>query len=159
MRTRIVARAVVLDRDRNAILLVRNKGAEYWYIPGGGWEAERENILECAAREVREETGLEVSIGKFVYQQEFHASADLIVLEAFYMACAVGDVTLDKNHIDTDPDGAVGEARWFTRDEAAAIEIYPKVFETRFWDDLDDIVNGADRFIGVNGKTSKEGDE
>ena len=156
MRTRIVARAVVLDRGRNAILLVRNKDADYWYIPGGGWEAERENILQCAAREVKEETGLEASIGKFLYLQEFHATADLVVFEAFYLAVAVGDMTLDKNHIDTDPDGVVEEARWFTRDEVADIDIYPAVFKTKFWDDLNDILHGADRFIGANGKTSEE---
>lgn len=156
MRTRIVARAVVLDRERNAILLVRNKNADYWYIPGGGWEASRENILECAAREVREETGLEASIGKFLYLQEFHATADSVVFETFYLAAAVGEVILDKSHIDTDPDGVVEEARWFTKDEVADIDIYPVVFKTKFWDDLDDVVHAADRFIGANRKTSEE---
>lgn len=159
MRTRIVARAVVLDRERNAILLVRNKNADYWYIPGGGWEAERENILQCAAREVREETGLVVSIGKFVYLQEFHAMADSVIFEAFYLAAATGDTTLDANHIDTDPDGAVEEARWFTKEEVGNIDIYPVVFKMKFWDDLDDIVLGNDRSIGANGKISVERSE
>lgn len=150
MQTRIVARAVVYDAEKNSILLVRNRDDEYWYIPGGGWEADKENILECAAREVKEETGLEVEMGKFLYLQEFHASPERVIFEGFWLASVIGSAVLDENHVDTDPDGVVGEARWFTRDEVAKIIVYPEIFMNAFWDDIRNMINGEERFLGAN---------
>jgi len=152
MRTRIEARAVVYDQEQDRILLVRNRGADYWYIPGGGWEFESENILECAKREVKEETGLDVMIGKFLYLQEFHPSEDLVYFESFWLAKVVGSDVLDRDHVDTDPDGAVGEARWFTRQELSGIALYPERFKTTFWENIADIIGDEDRFIGVRSK-------
>jgi ADP-ribose pyrophosphatase YjhB (NUDIX family) len=149
MQTRIVSRAVVYDSDKRALLLVRNKDDDYWYIPGGGWEADRENILECAVREVKEETGLDASIGRLLYMQEFHASPERIIFEPFFLATIEGDTALDANHIDTDPDGSVGEARWFTREDLEGVEVYPTVFKDRFWEEIDGMLEGKDRFLGV----------
>lgn len=151
MQTRIVARAVVYDPDRQALLLVRNRSDAYWYIPGGGWEAERENILECAVREVKEETGLEVSAGRLLYMQEFHASPERVIFEPFFLATVNGSSVLDAAHIDTDPEGSVGEARWFTRRELEGVEVYPQAFKERFWEEIDTMLQGRDRFLGVRG--------
>ena len=35
MQTRVLARVVAYDPDAEKILLVRNKGADYWYVGGG----------------------------------------------------------------------------------------------------------------------------
>ena len=69
-RLRVLARVLVL-KD-NKILLVRNKGANFWYPPGGGWEYAEETITECASREVNEETGYSVDIERLLWLQEFH---------------------------------------------------------------------------------------
>lgn len=151
MQTRIVSRAVVYDPERGALLLVRNRSDDYWYIPGGGWEAARENILECAAREVKEETGLDVAVGRLLYMQEFHASPERVIFEPFFLATVIGSSVLDASHIDTDPDGSVGEARWFTKAELEAVEVYPRAFKERFWEEIDGMLEGADRFLGVRG--------
>jgi ADP-ribose pyrophosphatase YjhB (NUDIX family) len=151
MQTRIVSRAVIYDPENKALLLVRNRDDDYWYIPGGGWEAEQENILECAAREVKEETGLDVTVGRLLYMQEFHASPERVIFEPFFLATVKGSTALDANHIDTDPDGSVGEARWFTRQELAQAEVYPQAFKERFWDEIEGMMEGKDRFLGVRG--------
>lgn len=151
MQARIVSRAVVYDPENEALLLVRNRDDDYWYIPGGGWEAERENILECAVREVKEETGLDVNIGRLLYVQEFHASADRIIFEPFFLATVEGSADLDANHVDTDPDGSVGEARWFTKEELGAVDVYPQAFKERFWEEIGGMLEGDDRFLGVRG--------
>ena len=62
MKVRILARVVTYDPDTKKVLLVRNKGAKFWYAPGGEWQQDTETILEAATREVREETGLEAEI-------------------------------------------------------------------------------------------------
>lgn len=152
MSTRITARAVVYDREKDSVLLVKSRNTDFWHIPGGGWEADREDVLECAKREVKEETGLDVEIGKFLYLQEYHHSSDSIIFDTFWLASPIGETSIDEEHIDEDlgSDGGIIEKRWFARGEVREMELYPEVFRERFWDDLDDIASGVDRFLGVN---------
>lgn len=60
---------VVIDADK--ILLVKHrKGARhYWVLPGGRLEY-GETFNECAVREVKEETGLDVEVEKIVFLSE-----------------------------------------------------------------------------------------
>ena len=54
------ASAVVLDRD-GKIVLQRRKDNEMWALPGGVMEL-GESVEDCAVRETREETGLDVEV-------------------------------------------------------------------------------------------------
>lgn len=54
------ASAIVIN-DNDEILLLKRRDNSLWTIPGGGHEA-GETIEDTAVREVREETGLEVTI-------------------------------------------------------------------------------------------------
>lgn len=59
--------AAVMEGGR--LLLLRcapHEGGEFWVLPGGGRE-EGESGAECVAREVREEAGVEVSVGHVLY--------------------------------------------------------------------------------------------
>lgn len=61
--------AVVLRHD--AVVLVRcafKNGPTVWMLPGGGRE-EGEDELTCVAREVREETGLEVRVDRLLFDR------------------------------------------------------------------------------------------
>jgi ADP-ribose pyrophosphatase YjhB (NUDIX family) len=63
--------SVVVIKDGKEILLVRHrKGTrQYWVLPGGRLEY-GETFIECAKREMKEETGLEVEIDNLVYLSE-----------------------------------------------------------------------------------------
>lgn len=123
---RILARTLVVDNDK--VLLVRNVDTEYWYLPGGGWEYERESITECARREVAEETGYNVQIDRLLWLQEFH-QAHQIFFETFWLAYISASNTQSegmlRQHIDLDPQGIVEEARWHTEEEMAELKVYP----------------------------------
>ena len=65
MTMRRRAAAIVIDRDRVA-MIERRPGSELYYlIPGGAVEA-GEDIAAAARREIAEELGLEISVGPLV---------------------------------------------------------------------------------------------
>lgn len=150
MKTRILARVLVYDEKTNKILLVRNNDASFWYIPGGGWEYERENILECGVREIKEETGLDVEIKKFLFLQEYHENKESIFFETIWLANVKNTTELNDKHVDLDPNGKVEEVKWFSKEELIDKTVYPKILKDFFWDNLKETLEGYDRFIGVN---------
>ncbi|MGV8121120.1 MAG: NUDIX domain-containing protein [Candidatus Xenobiia bacterium LiM19] len=62
--------AVVLLRDSKILMVEHQKdGKTYWLLPGGGLNY-GEKIEECARREIKEETNLDISIGSFLFLSE-----------------------------------------------------------------------------------------
>ncbi|UOQ52459.1 NUDIX domain-containing protein [Hymenobacter cellulosivorans] len=57
-------------------------GLPFWSPPGGGWQF-GETIQECLRREYQEETGLEVTVGRFLHLHEFKTDT-LQALELFF---------------------------------------------------------------------------
>lgn len=128
---RIISRVMVVHDDK--ILLVRNRGAKFWYPPGGGWEFDQESLADCAVREVAEETGYKVVVKDLVWVREFRED-EKIFLETFWRATLADDneqtfETL-KDHIDLDENGAVEEAHWFTEAELEDIKVLPPIVKT-----------------------------
>lgn len=64
-------RVSVVVIDDSKILLVRHrKGSrQYWVLPGGRLEY-GENFFECAVRELKEETGLDVEVERLLFLSE-----------------------------------------------------------------------------------------
>ena len=60
---------VVLIRD-DRLLLVRQNNREFWVFPGGTLEPD-EGLEECAVREMKEETNLDVAIERVLYLADF----------------------------------------------------------------------------------------
>lgn len=150
MNIRILSRVVVYDQAENKILLVKNKGTNFWYAPGGGWEYEKENVLQCAEREVIEEVGLKVNIKRLLYAQEFHATEDTIFFEMFWLAVPKEGVEIDEAHIDLDPNGQVETAKWYSKDELQELKVFPKRLKNTFWDNIIRMLEDEDPFIGVS---------
>lgn len=124
MRLRLLCRVVCYDAESDSVLLVRNRGQKWWYAPGGGWEYEKEDILTCAEREGREETGLEMNIEcQILTQTLFITEENATWLEMFWLASPKNGTNLPEGHIDEH--GVVEEARWFKLNELNQFTVYP----------------------------------
>jgi 8-oxo-dGTP pyrophosphatase MutT (NUDIX family) len=60
-KIRLGCSAVLLDENREKVLLTRRADNGQWCLPSGGAEA-GESVIETCVREVREETGLIVQV-------------------------------------------------------------------------------------------------
>ncbi len=149
MILRNVTRVVTFDPESSRILLVKNQGQDFWYPPGGGWEYERESIVECAEREALEETGLKVSVKKLLYAQEFRVRDEEVNFETVWFALPAAGTVLDQTHVDQDVDGKVESAKWFSREELSDFTVYPQRLKDSFWTNLEKFLSDEDPFIGV----------
>lgn len=117
-RPRIAARALILHEDR-LLLVNAYPGARLglWCAPGGGCEA-GQSLPENLAREVHEETGLQISVGAPVLVNEFHDPDTGFHQIDLFFRCRITGGTLDDGW--TDPEGVVTDRRFFTRAELEA---------------------------------------
>jgi ADP-ribose pyrophosphatase YjhB (NUDIX family) len=134
VRYGISAAGIVVREHR--LLLVRHHRPgrfDFWLPPGGGLEGE-EGILECAAREVREETGLLVRPGRIAYVEEI-LEPDFHFCK-FFVLCEIegGQLSLE-GRVEEERDFLV-DARFFTSEELPGLKLFPAVLERTFWDDL-----------------------
>ena len=88
-----------------ALLLAAHRGllphnAPFWSPPGGGWQF-GESIRDCLRREFREETGLDVQVGRFLHLHEFRRQ-ELQALELFFVVQAVDSAAAPR--LGTDPE-------------------------------------------------------
>ena len=115
---RIAARAIILNEDR--LLLVNaypDAHLGLWCAPGGGCEAGR-SLPENLAREVREETGLTVTVGPPVLVNEFHDPDTGFHQIDLFFRCTLAAGDLDDSWVD--PEGVVTDRRFFSRVELAS---------------------------------------
>ena len=100
----LTAAARVRDPE-GRLALVRNRWSDGWILPGGAVEA-RESPTEAARREVREETGLDATVGE-----------PLVVLDQSYVACR------DRSGGDTEDEAVQFTAAYVVYDALADGEI------------------------------------
>lgn len=106
-----VSSDAIIEKDGRVLLIKRRfdpfKG--YWCLPGGGLE-EGETLEECAVREVKEETGLKVSIESTVgvYSDPGRDPRGQVISVAYSLNIEGGGI---------DPGREVLEAEWFNPEE------------------------------------------
>lgn len=137
-------RVIVVD-DEKKILMVRQHHEErdIWMVPGGGIE-EGENSIQASIREVKEETGLDITITGMAWHMEevSQARGQRFVN---YMVGKVngGQLNLGKDPELDDDKQVLREVAFMSKEEIDRLDnVFPDFFRNEIWDILDEEPNG-----------------
>lgn len=109
-------------------MLVTNDGT-YWYL-AGGYQEPKESLIECAIREVHEETGLNVVCKDIIYCSEcYDVNIDSHKVEIVFQAYPKG--LLPKAWRDID--NSVTKARLFSLTELEKLNVLPLYLREGVW--------------------------
>jgi 8-oxo-dGTP diphosphatase len=129
-KLRISAGAIVIEN--NKILLVRHGAARHgrsFLVGPGGRVENNENIPQAAAREVKEETGLDVNPCKILFIEDLISPHNRVVKIWFLCEPVGGQLRKTQNAID---EGIV-EASWYKKEELKDEVVYPSILVNTDW--------------------------
>lgn len=141
-------RVVILD-EHNRILMVRQEHKErmVWTVPGGAIEP-GETSVEAAAREVLEETGLEISVGNLIWHVEQILPGDAPrggqrFVNVFLARVTGGALCLGKDPERDEGGQVLRELRFMERRELEQTEnLYPGYLRDELWEILESAASG-----------------
>ncbi|MFC2014897.1 NUDIX domain-containing protein [Chloroflexota bacterium] len=132
-KLRISAGAIIIQDER--ILLVKHgaarHGRDFLVGPGGGVENE-ESIVQAVTREVKEETGLDVSPDKILFIEDLVSPQQRVVKVWFQCHQIGGRLEKTNNAIE---EGIV-DARWYREEELVNEDVYPSELMNTDWRDF-----------------------
>ena len=116
------------------ILLVNHvKAGEYdfWVAPGGGVEG-AETLADAAVREVKEESGLDITVGQIAYIEELIQPSQRECKFWFVGELIGGNLDVSANEATRE---FIVNARFFHRSELAGKVVFPPIVTHRVWQD------------------------
>ncbi len=136
---------VVLIKDHQ-ILLARQNNKPFWVLPGGTQEL-GEGMEECAIREMKEETNLDVRIEKLLYLGDFirgHSSSinrtrqSIDVIFLAHVSSTSGPLIMETTE-------NLNELGWFSLKEMASLEVKPEIIAHQIQNDWENDFRASDR--------------
>ena len=128
-------RIIVLDRDQRILMVRQHHQERYvWTVPGGAIEP-GETSMEAAAREVKEETGLSVDVGRMIWHvEQLLPGKDPRFVNIFLATVLGGDVVVGSDPERSDECQVIEEVRFMTEEELAGLEgLYPAYLRDELW--------------------------
>jgi len=118
-----VAGKAVVHRGNQILLLRRAQASSHdpnlWELPGGKMDS-GEVLTEALAREVREETGLVISVGQPIVTWHFIKEPFWVTGVTFISDYVEGEIKLSREH---------SKAAWVTPEEALALPLSTQMRE------------------------------
>lgn len=112
-------------------------GSDPFWTPAGGGVEFGEPLAEALRREVREETGLEVTVGALRYVLDFVRPPLHAV--SFYFECSLSPEASGEATLGSDPEletQLLRDVQWIDLDALADLHLYPAPFRQRLAPDL-----------------------
>lgn len=140
-------RAIILD-DENRMLLVKqnHEGRDIWMVPGGGIE-DGESAASAAVREVKEETGLDIEVGRLIWHVEEVSQRGQRFVNFFLGKVTGGNLELGEDPEFDENHQVLREVKFISREEMQDVSrLYPEYLRDEFWDILENENFGYDVF-------------
>lgn len=130
-RTGLTVRVGVILIRSARILLVRHEkgGKSYWVLPGGRIER-GESPEACAARELLEETGLAVAVGRLVYTHELVGTHSQTLDMIFLGKIVGGRERLGRDPEDKGKGTVLQEMKWHPLEKIGSVYLLPEVIKS-----------------------------
>ena len=131
---------VIIENDEKKLLMVKQEHPErtVWMVPGGGIE-EGETAAEAVVREMKEETGLDVTVGPMIFHiEEVSEKRGQRFVNFFMASVSGGDM-----HLGMDPEfdadhQVLKELKFLSREEIQELpHVYPEFLRDEVWELLD----------------------
>lgn len=128
---RKVRTSVILFNSQNELLLLRQNDKPFWVLPGGTLEP-NETLVDCAIRELKEETNLDITIESLIDVQDYLSEKQPQTVDVYYLAELLGGefkLAADEN---------LNEAAFMSREHFEATAFQPenmKLVILQIWDD------------------------
>ncbi|MFA6391280.1 MAG: NUDIX domain-containing protein [Patescibacteria group bacterium] len=110
---------VVAKEGKIAIGKDTRKGEAVFGVPGGHWES-GETLKECAAREVKEESGIKIENIQLISVYDFYRTDK----EKSYVTIGMKADYVDGNFSDLENEGRL-DWQWYTPKDALKLNLFP----------------------------------
>ncbi len=126
------ARMIIIDKDKILLMHRVKDGKEYYVLPGGGIE-EGETPLIAVAREIKEETNLDVEVGPLMCKLSGDMSGER--KEHYFVAKSFsGDLALSGPEKERQSADNKYSLEWIPLDRLGGLTLYPDEIKKKIMD-------------------------